>query len=211
MNNPRLAKTFSKNGRSPLHTACLHGRTEAVQLILNASPDLALSKDSCGSLPILEAVKGGHKEILNNLVNIDPKSMYVQDMMGRHCLHMAAQSGHQSLLEHLVSHHGMDPNDPCSPTSPLHWAAKEGQAKAISELLKLGANPSATDSANRIPLTLAIGGQHVEAADVLIKQDPKKPFDLTVLHLARSAPMKDLLTNTFQTQWNLTLFLPGTH
>ena len=35
----------------------------------------------------------------------------------------------------------MDVNDTSSPTTPLHWAAKEGQVQAISALLDLGADP----------------------------------------------------------------------
>ena len=35
----------------------------------------------------------------------------------------------------------MDVNDTSAPTTPLHWAAKEGQAEAISALLDLGADP----------------------------------------------------------------------
>ena len=40
-----------------------------------------------------------------------------------------------------LRNHGMDVNDTSSPTTPLHWAAKEGQAEAISALLDLGADP----------------------------------------------------------------------
>ena len=162
-------------------------------------------------MPILEAVKGGHHDIVDHLVVLDSKSIFVQDIMGRHCLHMAAQSGHSDLIKHLVERYEMPPNDSSSPTTPLHWAAKEGQAGAVATLLSLGANASACDASNRHPITLAIGGQHVEATGVLIRHDPQKPFDLTVLPLARSSALKQLLADTFRTQWNMTLFLPGTH
>ena len=66
------------------------------------------------------------------------------------------------------------------------------------------------DSAQRTPLRLAIGGQHVSAARVLVEQDLLSPFDLTVLSLAKTSAMKAMLIDLFQTQWHITLFLPGT-
>jgi len=58
-------------------------------------------------------------------------------------------------------------------------------------------------------LKLAIGGQHVLASKVMIEYDPSSPFDLTVLNLAKTPAMKNMFTDLFQNNWNMTLFLPA--
>ena len=69
-------------------------------------------------------------------------------------------------------------------------------------------NYSVVDAVQRTPLKLAIGGQHVLASKILIEFDPSSPFDLTVLNLAKTPAMKNMLTDLFQNTWNMTLFLP---
>ena len=139
----QIVQTFSKNGRTPLHTACLHSQFEAVKLILQISDDrIDLKTDSCGNLPIMDSVRAGSSlEILDFLAALNPDSIYQKDILNRNVLHIASESGHVKVLQHLIKNHGMDVNDTSSPTTPLHWAAKEGQAQAISALLDLGADP----------------------------------------------------------------------
>ena len=151
----------SKNGRSPLHTASIHGNLECIKILLNhtTQPIFYLtSRDSCGSTPVMDAVRGGHLQVMEYLSQIHPESIYTQDSLLCNCLHIASHSGHQLLVENLISLHGMNVNDDSSPTSPLHWAAKEGQVEVVELLLKLGANRKKRDHCRRTPLALAIGG-----------------------------------------------------
>lgn len=209
--NPNAPVTVSKNGRTPLHTACLHGQLNSVLCILKTNPELAKIKDSCGATPILDAVRGGHLEVLDLMAKQNPSLIHDQDALERDALDIASHSGHWQLVEHLIKSHGMNVNKIGKSMSPLHWAAKEGHIEAISTLLTYGADPNAVDNSGRCPLFMAVGGQHVEAARVLMNHDPLAPFDVTVLPLARSASMKTMLSETFQSLWNITLFLPGTH
>ena len=100
----QIVQTYSKNGRTPLHTACLHSRLEAVKLILQISNDrIDLKTDSCGNLPIMDSVRSGSSlEILDLLVSLNPDSIYQKDTLYRNILHIAAESGHVKVVQHLI-------------------------------------------------------------------------------------------------------------
>ena len=193
-----------------MHTACLHNCLEAVEMMMVECPQLCILKDSCGSIPVMEAARSNSVKIVDLLCQTDPSWPKLQDSVGRNTLHVASHSGHVEVIELLVRQQKMDPNDASCPSRPLHWAAKEGQVQAVTCLLEMGADPTAEDLGGRIPLALAIGGQHVEAARVLVRHDPLLPFDVTLLAFARTASMKQMLSETFQSLWNIVLYLPGT-
>ena len=156
----------------------------------------------------MEAVRGGHTSLVQYLAIKNPQSLCKVDILNRNCLHLAAESGHGDLVRFLVNDLQMDIN--AGPITPLHWAAKEGQSDTIKTLLELGADPHRVDEGQRPPLALAIGGQHVKATEVLLKNTDLNPFDLKLLALAKTPEMKRNLQVLFKTQWNLLLYLPGT-
>ena len=84
----------------------------------------------------------------------------------------------------------------------------QSKTEEISQNIDYCVNYSVGDAVQRTPLKLAIGGQHVLASKILIEFDPSSPFDLTVLNLAKTPAMKNMLTDLFQNTWNMTLFLP---
>ena len=87
----------SHNGRTPLHTAALNGRREAVEFMLKISEgeEMVHAKDSCGSTAIIDAVRSGNAAIVDLLVaSADQNSLEAsRDAMGRNALHIAAHSG----------------------------------------------------------------------------------------------------------------------
>ena len=87
----------SHNGRTPLHTAALNGRREAVEFMLKISEgeEMVHAKDSCGSTDIIDAVRSGNAAIVDLLVaSADQNSLEAsRDAMGRNALHIAAHSG----------------------------------------------------------------------------------------------------------------------
>ena len=57
-----LWDSHSKNGRTPLHTAAMHGRTAAVELMLERCQYDVDCADSCGSTALMDALRGGYTE-----------------------------------------------------------------------------------------------------------------------------------------------------
>ena len=55
-----------------------------------------------------------------------------------------------------------------SPTTPLHWAAQMGHVRVIAVLLRAGADAHAKDISGRVPLELALVGEHTQAESVLL-------------------------------------------
>ena len=101
------------------------------------------------------------------------------------------------------------PSGSLGPAQPEHtYKILQSKTEEISQNIDYCVNYSVGDAVQRTPLKLAIGGQHVLASKILIEFDPSSPFDLTVLNLAKTPAMKNMLTDLFQNTWNMTLFLP---
>ncbi|XP_076325016.1 uncharacterized protein LOC143232883 isoform X5 [Tachypleus tridentatus] len=159
--------TVSKNGRTPLHTAALHGHLKIVDIILNRKNNLLDQQDSCGSTPLMDASRGGYIDIMDILIKHGANISY-QDVLGRNVLHLAAQAGCVKACEHLVQVYGMNINS----TSPLgqtalHFAAKEGQCEVINKLVQLGADIRAMDMRGRRAEDIASGIRHIKCVQLL--------------------------------------------
>lgn len=103
--DPNLViKTKTRNGRTPFHTACLHGHLRIVQLLLKYScGEILNTKDSCGSTPLMEAVVANHLDIIKFLIEnysciVD---IYDRDNLENSCLHLSAQSGSVNAFKYL--------------------------------------------------------------------------------------------------------------
>ncbi|OQV15346.1 Protein arginine N-methyltransferase 5 [Hypsibius exemplaris] len=57
------SESCSKNGRSPLHTAALHGRRSVVQFLLRECGYKPTTQDATGQTPIMNAKTAGHLEL----------------------------------------------------------------------------------------------------------------------------------------------------
>merc|ERR1712216_988108 len=146
--SPQCWNTVSKNGRTPLHTACLAGNTEVLDLLLS-NPGLRCDinpVDSCGNTPLLEPG-----------LDLDAR-----DSMGRGVGQVAVQAGALECLN-LCKEWGLldDAQSTLEGQGLIHTAAREGQHEAIRLLIEWKVPGLDTrDSRGRTPLWLAVSGQH---------------------------------------------------
>ena len=83
----KLVRT--RNGRTPAHTAALHGHLNVLKLLLiDQSNSVLNSRDNCGSTPFMEAVIADHLDIVKYLLenhnvrarNNNPNSKVLPDI-----------------------------------------------------------------------------------------------------------------------------------
>ncbi|GFR64973.1 ankyrin repeat domain-containing protein 16 [Elysia marginata] len=155
--HPEVWDTRSKNLRTPLHTAALHGRCEAISLLLSEcgyEPDCV---DSCGVTPFMDALRGGHVDIAKVLLKTGKVMVEREDKAGRQAIHQAAQSGQKCAVDFLVQELGVlsTVSSSRSGETPLHAAVKDGQTEMVVHLLNMGADPDAVDCHRRTALDVA--------------------------------------------------------
>ena len=175
--HPSAWSTRSNNGRTPLHTAALAGRSDALHFLLaNCCSDYGANderlRDSCGATPLMEAIRGGHAALIPAFLEHPGHHLETADGFGRNALHVAAHSGQAGIVRDLVACRGQDPNGPSGHLDmrAIHWAALEGQAEAIGALLENGADVNALDAKGRTALDIARQSRHPKVAAALLEQ-----------------------------------------
>ncbi|XP_068163381.1 ankyrin repeat domain-containing protein 16 [Antennarius striatus] len=175
---PDIWRTESKIGRTPLHTAAMHGCQDVVRILLErcCPPD---SIDSCGVTPFMDAIRNGHVSVARLLLETHQVSPAATDNVGAQPVHQAAVTGQDEALRFLVRELKVDVNQRATgiQLTALHYAAKEGQTSTIKTLLELGADLHARDGKGRSALHMASVGQHVDAAMALMQLGLKDSED----------------------------------
>lgn len=148
---PRLWDTRSNVARTPLHTAALNGKIDAVQLLLDSmNPKDINCRDVCGATPLTDAIKGGHANIVTLLLEAQSSNrasiLNVEyDSLGRLPLDIAAMFGNLdiflSILEATVEASVKAPTPSLAEVlmrssqnrerTPLHYAALEGHEQLV--------------------------------------------------------------------------------
>ena len=132
--DPQLMLCKDIRGRTPLHTACQHGRIEVVRihtLITLLKANLLEVTDIRKNTPLHLACLGGNKDTVQLLIESGVTLNQV-NMKGEAPIHVAAQHGFISVAEILFAN-GVDiecqsETDKCT---PLHHAAKYNQDKMV--------------------------------------------------------------------------------
>ncbi|XP_066281123.1 NF-kappa-B inhibitor epsilon-like isoform X2 [Branchiostoma lanceolatum] len=142
-----------RNGRTPLHLACLRGNGSLIQALTTpVSP---------------REVKHMH---LGRLQRI-PQDLEQRDYEGFTCLHLAASERHYHIVQYLV-HIGADVNSPDgkSGRTALHHAVERNDIQMVRELLfGCRAQVDAQMYNSCTPLHLAVGRRHQEITSLLIQ------------------------------------------
>ncbi len=140
-------------GIRPLYRASVLGRTEIVELLLNAgaSPSLATAR---GSVPLHAAAQHGYLEISAMLLK-SGTDLALANEDGQTALHVACRFKQTEVGKELIKAGApLDQTDNWGRTA-LHYAAELGQVELAKALAEAGANLDQPDDAGYSALALA--------------------------------------------------------
>ena len=159
--DPELGLQTTNNGRTPLHTAALHGHHEVVAFLISL-PGIDVNKpDCCGITPLMDAASKGCVAIVDDLLSAGADPALV-DKLGKRAIHFAAMTGNAEALLVLAKASSLtyDANPASAPDvfegfTPAHYAAREGHLSVIQALETLAADFSVKDTHGRTPSDVA--------------------------------------------------------
>ncbi|XP_075406952.1 transient receptor potential cation channel subfamily A member 1 [Tenrec ecaudatus] len=131
----------SKDKKSPLHFAASYGRINTCQRLLQDISDMRLLNegDLHGMTPLHLAAKNGHEKVVHLLLK--KGALFLSDHYGWTALHHASMGGYTQTMKVILN-----TNLKCTDrldeegNTALHFAAREGHAKAVALLLSYGAD-----------------------------------------------------------------------
>jgi len=162
--NQQSMRSVSGNGRTPLHTAALHGRTDVIKFIRKIAIIPFSCADNCGSLPVMDAVRSGKVDAIEAclLTSSDAELLRHHNRSGLNCLHMAVEANKPDVVVYLVEEKDFDVNEQVDVESrfqghsPLHIAHLNDNMECVEILMKLGADPNLLDVNDRYPHQLTM-------------------------------------------------------
>ena len=172
-----------QSGNTPLHTACVHGQMDVVQLItreIGCDPNNTNFEGlSCLHL----ATQHGHLPLVRYLVEEVGSDVTFEDEHGRSPTYLAAEGGHLNILKYLIEEKGADPKFSTSKEwnaaqfsmalgrSLIHSASREGHLHLVRYLVEHhGCDPSCKDNEGITPLHLACQEGYVDIVSYLITE-----------------------------------------
>ncbi len=162
-----LVRSFAElGGITNLGDAVLVGDTELVAALLSGSKSHLNDHTADGFTPLHLAVFFGKDAIAIDLISRGADvNAWTTNALHNQPLHAAlAGEASDQVVESLLAK-GAAVNG--GVWSPLHLAAANGRAKAVSLLLAHGADPKAKTSQGKLPVEVAAEGGHTELAELL--------------------------------------------
>ncbi len=106
-NEAKLHLTATKRAHpQPIHLACMDGRLDIVQLLLEKQPDLLEQRDIFGQTPLLWAASEGHLAVVSYLAakgaDLNHQSTGHDQTAGYTALHWASLQGHTKTIQFLL-------------------------------------------------------------------------------------------------------------
>src|SRR6516162_7947093 len=182
--NVKLASQF---GTSALTEAAIIGSAPVISALLKAGADPNY-KTPDGETPLMAAARSGKVDAAAQLVDAGADINAKETWGGQSPLMWAAAQGQADMVKFLASQranlndhgkiHQWDRKVIQEPRpkdmnkggfTPLHYAAREGCAACVQNLLAAGADPDSEDPDRETPLLLALENMHFDTAAVLVQ------------------------------------------
>ena len=180
-------KVKSQLGTSAITEASIIGSAPVIDALLKAGADPNF-KNPNGETPLMEAARTGHLDAARLLLDAGADINAKETWGGQSPLMWAAAQSQPDMVKFLASK-GANLNDhgkvhqwqrkviqeprPKDMNkggfTPLHYAAREGCAACVANLLAAGADPDPEDPDRETPLLMAIENMHFDTAAVLIQ------------------------------------------
>jgi len=180
-------KLTSQFGTSALTEAAIIGSAPVISALLKAGADPNY-KTPDGETPLMAAARSGKVDAAAQLVDAGADINAKETWGGQSPLMWAAAQGQADMVKFLASQ-GANLNDhgkihqwerkviqeprPKDMNkggfTPLHYAAREGCAACVQNLLAAGADPDSEDPDRETPLLLALENMHFDTAAVLVQ------------------------------------------
>ena len=189
-------------GNTPLHTACVHGQLNIVQLLTSEIGCDPNNTNSEGLSCIHCAAQHGHLPLVRYLIEEVGSDVTLEDEHGRSPTYLAAGGGHLDILKYLIGEKGADPHfttsrewkttefSIASGRSLVYTASREGHLHVVRYLVEQhGCDPSHKDAEGVTPLHLPCQQGHMDIVTYLIterKSDPHctREDGMSCLHAA---------------------------
>lgn len=142
------------NGETPLMAAARSGKVDAAKALLAAGADINAKETWGGQSAIMWAAAQGQADMVKFLASKDAS-------LNDH--------GKVNQWERKIIQEPRPKDMNKGGFTPLHYAAREGCAACVQNLLAAGADPDSEDPDRETPLLLALENLHFDTAAVLVK------------------------------------------
>ncbi|CAM9547119.1 unnamed protein product, partial [Scytosiphon promiscuus] len=161
---------IEEKGRTPLHTAVIHGSTGATEALLKAGADVEkrcdFSERRCSALDM--TAEQGEIVIMDVLIRHQADVNAAEPVERMTPLHVAARADHAAAVNMLLDA-GAAPSAPDDlGSTPLHAATATNARAAMMALTKRGAEINKKNSAGKAPLHLAAAAPDPASVRVLV-------------------------------------------